>query len=160
MKNIAALLLVVGCGVAQAQVYNFDLTINSSNVFDGTIGPGSTADVGGLTLLEGGPQGGELIDLEGAPSLQAAGSEIFTLNYTVSGTKIVDAFYDIDGQFGPTCGPEYTRPPGGGVESACSGSITPVAKTMAAPELDGSHALGALTLLAAGVLVLKGRPRT
>jgi MYXO-CTERM domain-containing protein len=155
MKTMIALALF--SGVASAQTFDFDLTMGSYS-FDGTISPtvAVTDGIGGGMLTEAntGSSGGVLINLEGASSAQAAGSEIWTLQYTLSGTQIVGAFYTQDGNNGWSCGNDT---PSGGNDylGACKGSV--VDPPAAAPEMDSGTALAALTLLGGLLLVRRGK---
>jgi hypothetical protein len=153
MKALLALALL--SGVAGAQTYNLTLNMGAYQ-FSGEVGPIISVTGDGYDFTAGG--NGGLIDLEGAPTVQAAGSEVFTLEYILTGTQITGALLQTDGQMGYSCGtiPGYSPPPFTNEGGACSGSVVDP-PAMKAPELDVGRTAGALTLLCCGVLILKGR---
>jgi hypothetical protein len=138
---------------AHAQTY--DLTLNmGAYQFSGEVGPAVNVTGSGFDFTAGGQ--GYLIDLEGAPSLQAAGSEVWTLQYYTTGTVITGALLNIDGQMGASCGsvPGWSPPPG--VPSYnCTGSV--VDPPTKAPEMDMLVAITSVTLLLGCVAILKGK---
>lgn len=152
MKFLALMLL---SSAASAQVY--DLTLNMGVYqFSGEVGPVVNVTGSGYDFTAGG--NGGLIDLEGAPNLQAAGSEVFTLQYnTDTSGNITFALLQTDGQMGYSCGsePGYSPAPFSGPHFACVGSVVDP-PAMKAPEL-GTSAGIALTLLLGCVAILKSK---
>jgi hypothetical protein len=153
--TMKALCLLLFAGAASAQTYDLDLNMGAYQ-FSGEVGPVVNVAGSGYDFTAGGA--GYLIDLEGAPTLQAAGSYVFTLQYYLTGTQITGALLQTDGQMGYSCGtiPGYTPPPMTAEGGACVGSVVDP-PAMKAPELDVGRTAGALTLLCCGVLILKGR---
>jgi hypothetical protein len=156
MKKLIALALL--SGTAGAQVDNLNLNMGAYQ-FSGEVSPTVNVTGSGFDFTAGGA--GYLIDLEGAPSLQAAGSYVETLQYYLDGTTITGALLNIDNNSSgmASCGsvPGFSPAPYSHV-SACVGSVVdPPSAPANAPEIDGKGAVGAFTLLAGLVLVLKSR---
>jgi hypothetical protein len=154
MKSILALALL--SGVASAQVDNLNLNMGAYQ-FSGEVSPTVNVTGSGFDFTAGGA--GYLIDLEGATTLQSAGSYVETLQYYLDGTTITGALLNIDNNSSGivSCGsvPGFSPAPYSHV-SACVGSVVdpPLHQT---PEIEGKGAVGAFTLLAGLVLVLKSR---
>jgi hypothetical protein len=151
MKKLLALALF--SGIASAQTYDLNLNMGAYQ-FSGEVSPAVNVTGSGFDFTAG--SAGYLIDLEGAASLQAAGSYVWTLQYYTSGTAITGALLDVDGQMGASCGtvPGWSPPPYSGPSYSCAGSV--VDPPTKAPEL-GTSAGIALTLLLGCVAILKGR---
>ena len=152
-------LLLVSIGFnAHSQTDDFNLAIGQLT-FSGTVWP--TVDVVGTgqawgnftTLVDNGGGNYTLYDLEGAPSIQAAGSIFWRLDYTLSGNTITAAALNFDLNYDPY---QYC---GAGTVQACVGSVVDP-PAMKAPEFGLGAAAEALVLLGGLTLILKSRTRT
>jgi hypothetical protein len=92
-------------------------------------------------------------DLEGAPSLAAAGSNVWTFGFEANGlgtanANIDSAYFYHDGHSEVSCGPDYTL-------YTCSVKTL----TEVAPEMNAGSAASTLTLLFGSLAVMRGRRR-
>jgi hypothetical protein len=183
MKTLLALAVVLAATGARAQTYDIDVNMRGYADFTGSfvysngvfsdVNVSNPTDGGAFTAINpyGSPGSNELAfyDLEGKSTVQQAGSEVFVLTLTtkrpigsanpgiVTNSEVYNTDFNSTGLH--ECGGKKGNLPGAGLR--CSGRLTdpPAASVHSVPELDGSHALEAVALLAGLALVVKSRRR-